>query len=506
MDKKKSILNIGTSIFSKILLLLMAIFVRRMLIQRIGNDVNGLNSLYTSIIGTLAVAELGIGKAIIFSMYKPIVEDNHREICALYCLYKKIYMIIGFVIFVAGLMIMPFLPRLISDYENIRVNVYNTFLLMLISVVLTYLYSAKTSLIVSHKDDFIITCIDTISKIVRYFLQIVVILVWSSFTIYLVCQIISTLISWGLTEIVVQKRYSDVVNSNELIDEDIKIELIKNSKAMFMHKLGMILVNGADSMIISSFIGVVILGKYSNYVYIASTMIGIISLFFSSLTSIVGHLCAEGDKETTKKYFDLFYTLNYILGVVFFLGYFAVVDYVIRLLFGNGLEVSKAISFIITLSNFISYMRNAALLFRNASGTFYNDRWKPVAEGIVNVVLSILFVLFFPDNYKVVGVIVATIITTLLICDIVEPYVIYRYIFEKSPKKFFIKNYTYILIFLVALIILTFLIRNDLNPINGILINGFISVGISIITIGLVSTLDKSFRNKILEIIKSILS
>jgi hypothetical protein len=60
------------------------------------------------------------------------------------------------------------------------------------------------------------------------------------------------------------------------------------------------------------------------------------------------------------------------------LGYYAVIDSVVMLLFGFGLSVSRAIAFIITVNQFIQYMRNASLLFRNASGTFYNDRWKPI--------------------------------------------------------------------------------------------------------------------------------
>lgn len=152
MDKKRSILNITVSIASRIVLLISALLVRRLLIQCIGNDVNGLNSLYTSIIGMLAVAELGVGSAITYSMYKPIVDRDERQVSGLYQLYKRLYRLIGAVILVGGLIILPFLPNLINDYEGLRFNVYIPFLLTLVSVVLTYLYGAKTSLIQAHKN------------------------------------------------------------------------------------------------------------------------------------------------------------------------------------------------------------------------------------------------------------------------------------------------------------------------------------------------------------------
>ncbi len=393
---------------------------------------------------------------------------------------------------------MPFLPHLISDYEVLDVNVYITFLLTLFSVVLTYLYSAKTSLIEAHKDNYITTGIATASHLCRYALQVVAILFFRSYTVFLICQIIGTVIIWILTEYLVRKKYPEIINTNERVDESTKREIGKNVKAMVMHKVGTIIVQSVDSMIISGFIGVVILGKYSNYTFIAATMVGIITLFFTPLTSVIGHLCAEGNKEKSKGYFDYFYCLNYVLGVVFFLGYYAVIDSVVALLFGAGLEVSHSIAFIITLNQFIQYMRNASLLFRNASGTFYNDRWKPIAEGIANLILSLLFVSFFPEEYRVVGVILATIITNLLICDTVEPFVVFKHVFGRSPKEFYFKNYAYIGLFILALYGLKFLNRHVASPISGILINGCISLVVSVAVLCLVAVVDKSFRNSLL--------
>ncbi len=502
MDKKRSVLNVGVSLGSHLVLLITAIIVRRLLIRYIGNDVNGLNSLYASILGTLGVIELGVGRAIVYSMYKPIIAEDGRTVAALFRLYQRLYTVIGLVIFCLGLLVIPFLPKLINDYGQIRVDVYVTFLITLISVVLSYLYSAKTALIEAHKDNYITTVILTISSFVRYGLQAVAILFWKSYVAFLFCQIIGTLTAWILTETIVNKQYHEVVSAREALDDQLSAAIIRNVKAMVMHKLGTVLVNGADSLIISAFIGVVILGKYSNYIYIVTAMTGVINLFFNPLTSVVGHLCASGKPEEIRSYYNRFYALNYILGVVFFLGYYAVIDNVITLLFGEGLAVSRAIAFIITLSQFISYMRNASLLFRNASGTFYNDRWKPVVEGVVNLVLSLSFVMAFPEEYKVVGVIIATIITTLLICDTVEPYVIFKHVFKAGPGRFYIRNYAYIGLFVAALFVMTRIPQMGTDLISGILENGLISVGVSVLVLLIVVILDGEFRDDMKSILR----
>lgn len=497
MDKRRSVLNVGVSIVSRILLLISALIVRRLLIRHIGNDVNGLNSLYTSIIGVLSVAELGIGSAIVYSMYKPIVEGNKRQVAALYCLYKRLYRIVGVVIFFAGLLVLPLLPRLIGDYERLNVDVYLTFFLLLISVVLTYLYGAKTSLIMAYKDDYITTGIMTIGHLIGYALQSLSILLFRSFALFLGCHIIETCLIWGMTEFIVRKRHGEIISRREEIDGEMKQEISRNVKALFMHNIGDVLVNGVDSTIISAFIGVAILGKYSNYTLIAGVVSGIIALVFSPLTSVIGHMCVGHDKGKIKETYQFFYCLNYVLAVIFFLGYYAVIDSVIQLLFGVGMEVSKSVSFVITLNEFTKFLRRATLLFRNASGVFYFDRWKPLVEGIANLILSLVFVLIFPEELKVVGVIVATIITTLLICDIVEPYVVFKHVFGESVERFCLRNYLLTGLFAGALFSLTYLLRQAGSAVMGILINGLISVALSIFLLALVSIIDRTFRREI---------
>ena len=495
MDKKKGFLNVITSIVSRVILLIAALIVRRALIQRIGNDVNGLNSLYTSIIGMLAVVELGVGSAITYSMYKPIVDGDERQVSALYQLYNRLYKLIGAVIFVCGLIVLPFLPKFISDYEALSSKVRIPFLLTLVSVVLTYLYGAKISLIQAHKNNYITTGIASAASLIRYVLQFITILIWRSYTIYLICQIIETLIIWLLTELVVWKRYREVIaDSRTEIDIEKKAEIKKNIEAMFMHKVGTVLVNTIDSLIISAFIGVVILGKYSNYTLIVGVIVSIINLFFTPMTSVIGHLCAAGDIRDTKMWFDRFYSLNFFLGVVVFLGYYAVIDDVVRLLFGPGLEMSRSIVFIITLNQFTMFMRKTVLLFRDASGTFYYDRWKPIGEGIANLVLSLVFVRVFPEDLRIVGVIAATIITTLIICHIVDPYVVFKHSFKMPVKEHYIRNYSYIGLFTLALIFMTYLNRPVESSIAGVLLNGFISIGVSLITLGIAAIADQSFR------------
>lgn len=475
MDKRKSILNVSVSIICKLITMLMVIWVRRTLIRFCGNEVNGLNALYLSIVGFLSVAELGVGSAITFCMYGPIVAGDHNKVSALYHLFRRLYLLIGGVIFLSGLAITPFIHVFAKDYAASDVNLYLTFVLMLLSVVLTYLFASKTALINAYKNNYITSAIRSSGLILQYVLQIAVVYVTRSFVWYLVCRIAAVLVQWGLTELAARKRHRPILVNKQSMDRETKREVTVSIKAMFMHQIGNVLVNTVDSIVISFFVGVAALGKYSNYITILSAMNGVIVLVFTSLTSVVGHLYAETDRATSERCFNRFHNLNFVIGTVFFLGYYGITDNLIAILFFEHLVVEKSVSFVITLNGFVQFMRQSVLVFRNASGTFYYDRWKPLFEGITNLVLSIVLV----RKMGVTGVIAATILTNLLICHVIEPYVLYKHAFLVSPKDYYVKNYGMMMLFTAALSVLHGMLRQADSQWIELLVNGFLSVGVS---------------------------
>lgn len=477
MDVKKGKLNIAVSVSFKTITVIVSIVVKGMLIKTCGNEVNGLNALYLSIVGFLSVAELGVWSAITFCMYKPIVEGDTDKISALFYLFRRLYLIIGGVIFTAGLAVTPFLNYLAKDYKNINQNLYVTFVLVLISVVITYAYGAESALIGAYKNNYIVTAISQGGIILQYALQIVVLLLTRSFVCYLVCRIVTSVVQWIATEAITLKKHEPIIkNKNRTIDANTKLTLKRSIKAMFMHKIGYVLVNTVDSIVISTFVGIVALGEYSNYVAILNSMTSVIILIFSSLTSIFGHLCVEENIDVSKKYCDSFHLFNCIMGVIFFLGYYAVIESLISMLFSPNLIVEKNICIVITVNGFIQFMRQSTLAFRDATGTFYNDRWKPLVEGGFNLILSVILVKII----GVVGVIAATIITNLFICHIIEPYVLYKNAFKVSPKSYYIRNYIMIFLFFIAIIILDKCMISVDNQLLELIFNGCISVGISV--------------------------
>lgn len=498
MDKKRSILNVTIAIATKIILLVFSLFLKKLLIKYVGNDANGVYSLYSSILSFLSIAELGVGTAINFAMYKPIVEGDNEKVSALYNLYKKVYLIIGSIILVVGLALMPALPILAKDY-NSSFNLYLTFGIMLFSIVFEYTFSCKSSLINAYKNNYITTLINSICTLIRRLIQLFVLIYAHSFELYLVAKIVGTFIHWMLVEIYVRRHYKDIISVKATIDPETKKSVAKHTGALFMHKIGGVLTNATDSIIISAMIGVAVLGKYSNYQTIVTVMASVLGMFFTPLTSVMGHLCAEGNIEEEKKYFKFMYYLNFTLGIIFYLGYYAVIKDVVGLFFGQDLLMDKSIPMVITINYFVQFIRNSVILFRDATGSFYYDRWKPVIAGTANVILSIILVQFM----GAVGVIVATIIINIFVSHVVEPYVLYKHGFNgQNPKEYYIINYSLITVFVGCLFLVDLCMQSNSNMVLELIINGFIAVGIALVPLILLFIFSKTYRTNIIKLFK----
>lgn len=497
MDNKKAILNIVISTLSRLVVLIFSLVTRSILIKGLGEEANGIFSLYTSVIGILAVADLGIGTAITFSMYKPIVDQDANKISGLYYLYRKVYFIIMAVVLVIGFILTPFVHLFASGQTN-TFNINYNFFIFLLATSLTYIYAHKGSLITAYKDTYFVTLIRSIGLVIESVLQILSITVYKSFELFIASILISNLIQWLLTEILYKRRYSNYINHEKALNKDVKKDVFDKSRAMFYHKLGTVLVSTLSNLIISAAISVIVLGRFTNYLMIMTGMISMISLVFSSITSVIGHTFAK-DKELFYENFKTIYVLNIIVGLIFFLGYYAVINELVGIVFGPEYILDKLTVMLLTVSYFIQFMRNTTLTFRDASGTFYHDRYKPLIEGVVSLGLSLILVKF----YGVTGILVSNIVTNVFICHIIEPYVLYKYAFKKKMKSYFVVN-NLVMILFVGIIYGFSLLDGvfDYSNFINLLIKGFTSVVISLIALTICYLVSPTFKNSIKKIIK----
>lgn len=420
--------------------------IRTVLIYSLGVEYIGLNGLFTNIFSFLNLAELGIGSAIVFSMYKPIAEGDDEKVKALQNLYKKFYYIIAVVIMVAGLIITPFLKFFIKNDVTADINIYILFILYLINTLAGYFCAHKRSLLFAYQRNDIENKIRTICIILMSILQIIVLLIFKNYYLYFSITILFTIIECFCIYRMANKMYPNINGKSQPLDIATKKEITKNVTALSMHKIGSAVVFSTDNILISIFCGIVILGAYSNYALITSALTSVFALFSNAILGSVGNMVASQNAEYTHSRFK---TVNFAysyLSAFTTICFFVLIQPFIKIWTGGEiylLEFSTVI--IICISFYLSKMRTGAGLFKDACGLYWQNRWMPIAESIINLVVSIVLAKFIGIN----GIFIGTIVSTLVAPFWVEPYVLYKHYFKKSVWEYF-KRYILDAIIMVA--------------------------------------------------------
>ncbi|MBH0230752.1 lipopolysaccharide biosynthesis protein [Halobacillus yeomjeoni] len=454
--------------------IILQFLLRTVFIMTLGIEYLGVNGLFTNILTVLALTELGIGTAIVISLYKPLAENNINKINALMNWFKKIYAAIGTFIFLIGITLIPFLDYLIKDSPDVG-NLNVIYILFLIDSSVTYFFAHYRSLLNADQKGYI----DSLNKIVFSFiqilLQIVILLVLGNFYMYLIIRIIIHILSGYVISLKAKKIYPYLNNKgrSRLDPNEIK-GLVRNALAMFSHKMGFVVLNSTDSIIISSFIGTVAVGLYSNYYLLISTVGTLLSLVVAAIQASVGNLYATSDE---KKIYNIFLKINFMYAWIY--GYCAICLYVlvspfITVWIGRDYLMDISIVAIIVLNFYLQGMRQSVLVFTTANGLFYNMRFKPIFEVAINLVVSLVLV----QSLGMVGVFLGTLISTILTSFWYEPYTLYSKGFKKSTMNYFIKYFWYTLVVVITAVITKYL--SDLIA-NESILDFLIKMGIVII-------------------------
>ncbi len=431
MDRKgKALKNtfIGTVCYFATLLI--GFVTRTIFIYLLGKDYLGVNGLFTNILSLLSFAELGIGTAIIFALYKPIADENEREVSALMNFYKKAYSFIGVFIAVAGLCLTPFLGVLIKNKPDIQ-YLELFYILILADTVVSYFFTYKRSIIIASQNSYLNSLNNTIFTLIQNLLQIVVLIISHSYILFLTVRIFTTLMS----NIAISKKADALFPylkeyKNEHIDKQTLRSIIKNVAAMMCSKFGAVMVAGTDNLLISAFVGVQQVALYSNYVMINTMIYGVINQVYSAITASVGNLNATEDAEHSYNIFKKLFFANFVVICTCTTCLFVVFNPFIKVWIGDDYLFSTAVVGIIVLNFYITGMRNTSITYINTYGLFWQIKYKSLIEAVINITASMILLVKF--DMGIYGVLLGTTISTVLTNVWWEPYVVYKNRFKKS--------------------------------------------------------------------------
>lgn len=398
-------------IIQNIYSMLLPFVMRTIIIYVLGMEYLGLNSLFNSVLQVLNLAELGVGSAMVFSMYKPIAEDDHDKIRALMRLYRTYYRIIGLVILVAGLILVPFIPHLIKGNVPDSMNVYVLYLLNLGSTVTTYwLFSYKNCILTAHQRGDISKKVMICTMTVEYALQAAFLFLTKNYYIYVILILLTNILNNIITAIISDKLYPQYHPKGQIPKEEVTT-INKKVRDLFTSKVGSLIVDQSDTIVISAFLGLSLLGVYQNYFYILTSIFGFMKIMLSACTAGIGNSLVTETKE--KNYNDLRRLTFIMLWATGFCSCCLACLYqpFMELWVGadNMLGFSYVICFCIYLV--VRVLNQTLITFKDAGGIWHEDRYRPLIVGLANLCMNLILVRYI----GLYGIILSTLLSWILI-------------------------------------------------------------------------------------------
>lgn len=440
MRTKLFIKNSIVILVTKILCYLAEFAARTVLIHTLSMEYVGVTGLFTNILTVLCLSELGFGTVLVYSMYVPIVQDDKEKLLALTNFYRKVYGIVAILVGVIGGVVTPFLPYIIKDCPDLPgLSIF--YLLYLANSVLSYTFTSRQSLFLADQKMYITDFYSNLLHIIRTVVQIILLITLHSFTLYVLIQLPFTLCTNLLLSHKAKKAYP-FLNSDKrpTLSPDEKTSIFKNVYAMFYHRIGSTVANSTDNLLISIFLGLTAVSKNSCYTLLVTFLKSVINPLFSSLNSGVGNYYASKTKEETYSLFHLLYFAGFWFYTFCTTSFFLLVNPFISFVWGDAFLFPLPAVLLIAANFFVAGVRMVTVTFKEALGILYQDRYCPVAESLINLILSILLVHF----WGISGIFAGTLISMLSTSLWVEVRVLFRYGFQRSPKSFWLKNIKYL--------------------------------------------------------------
>ncbi len=466
--------NVLTGFSGKILDMFFPFIINTVVIKILGVEYLGLNSLFASILQVLCLAELGVGAALVFSMYEPMAKGDTKKVCALLRLYRNIYLSVGIVLVIMGALCVPFLDKLIKGDIPDGLNIYILFIISLANTSISYfLFSYRTSILQASQRIDIRDGIGMITGTILNISKILILVFTRNYYLFCVIVPVFTIINNIVIWYVTKKKYPEFVCSGSISGEE-KREIKKRIIGLFVNRICEVVCNSFDSIVISGFLGLTILGKYNNYYYVMNALMTILGIIIYSTVPSIGNSIAT---ETKEKNFNDFNVIQF--GFSWLNGWACIClvclyQPFIEVWVGKEMLLDIKIVFLFGIYMYLVKSSEVFTAFRQAAGIWAKDKVRPILEAVVNLVFNIVLV----KTLGVSGVIISTIITLGLIHIVWGSYYLFKEFFVGYSHLSYLLKLLYYFVLTIGAASLTYYLCTliDLSGIACILVRGIVCI------------------------------
>lgn len=459
---KRSFTNVSIAVATNFIILFTAFAVQRTLVHTMGGDYNGLNGLFSSIISMMSLADLGIGTAIVYHMYRPVAEEDHERINSLLHFYKKCYLGISGIILLIGAAVSFFLPSLVGD-ADIHDNIYLIFALYLVDCLCSYFLAYKKSLLYASQMNYVADFAYFAVYVVQNGIQIFVLLVFHNFILFLIVKSLGKYVSNLILSVYIGRKYPYTrAKQVKPVEKEIKQDIYRKIRGLLCHKLGKLLITGSDSIVITIVLGIATMNLYANYHLVIGGVTSLLNKVFGTLTNSVGNFLLDSSQEHRLDVYKKIDFVNFWFFGCVAAGMYAVLQPLILLWMGESFLFDKTVLFVLVINFYLEGMRSSITTFKEAAGIFHEDRRVPMIEALINLITSIVLATYFGIS----GVFLGTILSTGVAYFYSYPKYVCKPLFQMSYWQYFSQTLRHLALLLVIIFLTELCVRpmENWNP------------------------------------------
>jgi hypothetical protein len=446
---RKAIKNAAFGVMSYVILTIGTLITRWVFVAQFdqvfagyGTELSGIESLFKSIISMMALAELGIGTGLVYLLYKPIAARDHDAIHRILNFYKKAYQVVAAIILTIGVVMCFFVHSLAKDTTCSPVYLGVTFFLYMLDTLASYLFANQRALIVADQKNYLNNINEVIMNFLTMVLQVTFLCLVRSFVLYIIIRVVCRVVAALLIHRNFKRLYPDIaaMRGKETIDKDQQHQVFKTLYAMLFHKIGGVMSHKAGIIIISRVLGTVINGMYSYYLTVTDAVVSLVTQLFSGITASFGDYLTGDDIDAAHEKFHVLYYFNFVVSSFCATALFVLIQPFIGMWVGANNRLSNMTALLVAVYFYLYSLRRVIFVVRDSTGLYRPDRYMPLIETGLNIGLSIALAV---TTHKIEYVLLANIISMVAVPIWIQPCVVYKHVFKRSPAPYFLRYVMY---------------------------------------------------------------
>ena len=478
---EKSIRNLKFALMAQIVTITLSFVTRTCLVRILGIESVALNGLFTQVIAAISLAEMGTGTAIIYNLYKPLAEGDHEKVSQLMNLFRTAYWIIAAATMVIGIILIPWLPYLITDLPSDISYIRIVYLMFVFQSAVSYLFSYKISLLQADQNGYIYTRIYTVFKLVGTVLVLIALLISKNFLVFLGANILLTIVTNAYASHIAQIKYPYIDKRAKLPKEE-KRQIFSNIRNLFIMQFAGRVVDSTDNILISSMISTILVGLYSNYMVVIGVFKQLSDKLMVAAAASMGNLFVTDDTDSKEKNLYRLTFIFYIFASIACVGTYSCIQPFIHLWLGGDYLLEMPVVFVLCFLYFVAIiyepLKNAMYL----TGYFAIGRNISFVSAMTNLIVSIVL----GRKIGLIGIFIGT-MSTYVIEIITKTYYLFKLYLKRSAKQYIVLWIRMTLVFLAELGIVHIISdRLVLSALPAFLVNGLLSVLITAIAVTIV--------------------